>query len=160
MVRLKNRWILVEFIPVPAEGAARYDKQNVGIHLDGKHIWAALKDSVLHNFGDTGWGAVGHSLNVKYHSPTTNICIIRVARDQHKVAWGAVTLLTSIEGRRYIPNVIHVSGTIKHAQLAAITHNRDIIAGYRALARTPATYQDSYDTYLEKSTVEIEALQD
>lgn len=33
-------------------------------------------------------------------------------------------------------------GTIKHAQLAAITHNRDIIAGYRALARTPGTFFD------------------
>ena len=69
-------------------------------------------------------------------------------------------------------------GTIKHVQLAAITHNREAIARYRALARTPsntfnhpflcfsliiswtAGYQDSYDTYLEKSTAEIEALQD
>jgi ribonuclease P/MRP protein subunit POP5 len=93
-----------------------------------------LKQSVLNNFGETGWGAVGLSLTgtqdfvstsllrnpdqiavfkfkVKYFSPTTNICIIRVARDQHKIAWGALTLLTSIEGTRYLPNVVHVSGT-------------------------------------------------
>jgi ribonuclease P/MRP protein subunit POP5 len=90
---------------------------------------------------------------VKYFSPTTNVCIIRVARDQHNIAWGALTLLTSIEGGKYIPNVIHVSGeckvfllqhflswsvgTIKHAQLAAIAHNRQVIARYRALAKTP-----------------------
>jgi len=30
--------------------------------LDGKTIWAALKHSVLTNFGDTGWGAVALSL--------------------------------------------------------------------------------------------------
>jgi len=30
--------------------------------LDGKTVWAALKESVLANFGDTGWGAVGSSL--------------------------------------------------------------------------------------------------
>jgi len=47
---------------------------------------------------------------VKYYSPTTNVCIIRVARDQHRIAWGAVTLLSSIEGQKYIPNVVHVSG--------------------------------------------------
>jgi ribonuclease P/MRP protein subunit POP5 len=70
-------------------------------------------------------------------------------------------------------------GTIRHAQLAAIEHNRVVIARYRALAKTPgmfhslysiplnvplkiqvAGYQDSYDSFLEKSTLEIQALQD
>ncbi|KAF5379820.1 hypothetical protein D9615_005793 [Tricholomella constricta] len=147
-----NRWLLVELIPIG---------QNQGrSHLEGKHIWAAVKQSVLNNFGDTGWGSVGLSLTVKYYSPTTNICIIRVARDHHKIAWGAVTLLSSIEGLRYIPHVIHVSGTIKHAQMAAIAHNREVVARYRAQAKTPAAYQDSYETYLETSTLEIGALQD
>ncbi|KAF9459030.1 hypothetical protein BDZ94DRAFT_1269209 [Collybia nuda] len=153
MVRFKNRWLLVEFIPVGLSKPATD-------YLEGKHIWGALKQCILSNFGDTGWGAVGLSLTVKYYSPTTNICIIRVARDQHKIVWGAVTLLTSIEGIRYIPNVIHLSGTIKHSQLAAITHNREIIARYRAQAKTSVAYQDSYDSYLETSTLEIEALQD
>ena len=40
----------------------------------------------------------------------TNVCIIRVARDQHQIAWAGVTLLSSIDGRKYLPNVIHVSG--------------------------------------------------
>ncbi len=47
---------------------------------------------------------------VKYYSPTTNVCIIRVARDQHPIAWAGVTLMTNVEGRRYIPNVVHLSG--------------------------------------------------
>ncbi|RDB26395.1 Ribonuclease P/MRP protein subunit POP5 [Hypsizygus marmoreus] len=153
MVRFKNRWFLVEFIPIgqsrPAEG-----------HLDGKQIWSALRQSVLSNFGDTGWGSVALSLTVKYYSPTTSICIIRVARDQHKIAWGALTLLSSIEGLKYIPNVIHVSGTIKHAQLAAVAHNREVIARYRAQSRTPSAYHDSYEEYLATSTLEIESLQD
>ncbi|KAF8874004.1 hypothetical protein BD779DRAFT_1651843 [Infundibulicybe gibba] len=153
MVRFKNRWFLVEFIPVGPNPRS-------ACHLDGKQIWVALRQSVLTNFGDTGWGSVGLSLTVKYYSPMTNICIIRVARDHHKIAWGATTLLTSIEGQRYIPNVIHLSGTIKHAQLAAIVHNREVIARYRALANTPAAYQDSYEGYLESSEQEIHALQD
>ncbi|KAF7366771.1 Ribonuclease P/MRP protein subunit POP5 [Mycena sanguinolenta] len=97
---------------------------------------------------------------VKYYSPTTNICIIRVAWDHHQIAWGALTLLTAIEGTRYIPNVIHLSGTIKHAQLAAVAHNREVIARYRAQAKTPSGYQDSYEDYLRTSNMEIEALQD
>jgi RNase P/RNase MRP subunit POP5 len=47
---------------------------------------------------------------VKYFSPMTNVCIIRVAREQHKVAWGAVTLLSMVDRQRVVPNVVHVSG--------------------------------------------------
>ena len=178
MGSVQNRWILVEFIPI-AQGTAQLGKSTITNSIDGKAIWSALKQSVLNNFGDTGWGAVGLSLTgmqilvstsslgspdqfsvfkftVKYFSPTTNICIIRVARDQHNIAWGALTLLTSIEGTRYLPNVVHVSGnvfclrihchnfddylgTIRHAQLAAIAHNREVIARYRTIANNPGT---------------------
>ncbi|KAF7366773.1 Ribonuclease P/MRP protein subunit POP5 [Mycena sanguinolenta] len=168
MVRFKNRWLLVELIPASNPSQT---------HLDGQKIWTALRQSILTNFGDVGWGSVGLSLTVKYYSPTTNICIIRVARDHHQIAWGALTLLTTIEGTRYIPNVIHLSGrhtqcdftvhrdelatgTIKHAQLAAVAHNREVIARYRAQAKTPSGYQDSYEDYLRTSNMEIEALQD
>ncbi|PFH51076.1 hypothetical protein AMATHDRAFT_40386 [Amanita thiersii Skay4041] len=169
MVRFKNRWLLVEFLPINATngraslgvvGGQRHPSSEHG--LDGKKVYNALKQSVLLNFGDTGWGAVGLSMNVKYFSPMTNICIIRVGRDQARIAWGAVTLLTNVDGVKVVPFVVHVSGTIKHAQLAAITHNREVIARYRASLQTPTAYhaQDSYEGYLEKSTVEIEALQD
>ncbi|KAJ6480815.1 hypothetical protein C8R47DRAFT_1186651 [Mycena vitilis] len=154
MVRFKNRWLLVELIP------ASNPNPNPPARLDGHKIWAALKQSILSNFGDVGWGSVGSSMTVKYYSPTTNICIIRVARDHHNIAWGALTLLTAIEGTRYVHNVIHLSGTIRHAQLAAISHNREVIARYRAQAKTPSAYQDSYDAYLQTSSMEIEALQD
>ncbi|KAI0046982.1 hypothetical protein FA95DRAFT_1519536, partial [Auriscalpium vulgare] len=123
-------------------------------------IFASLRQSVISHFGDTGWGAVGASLSVKYFSPVTKLCIIRVARDPYRVAWGALTLLSSVEGHRIIPNVLHVSGTIKHAQLAAIEHNRVAVARFRAKAGTPAAYQDSYESFLQKSAAEINALQD
>ncbi|KIM85115.1 hypothetical protein PILCRDRAFT_817973, partial [Piloderma croceum F 1598] len=58
--------------------------------INAKQIWSALKQSVLNNFGDTGWVAVGLSLT----------------------------------------------------------------------AKTPAAYQDSYENFLQTSTLEIEALQD
>ncbi|KAJ7596910.1 hypothetical protein C8J56DRAFT_1000989 [Mycena floridula] len=150
MVRFKNRWFLVEFIPI---GETR-------VNLDGKQIWSALRQSVISNFGDVGWGSVGLALTVKYFSPATNMCIIRVARDQHTIARGAVTLLTSIEGVKIIPNIIHVSGTIKHTQQAAITYNTQLVARHRALAGKPATYRDSYDALLESATRDIQALQD
>ncbi|KAF9048795.1 hypothetical protein BJ165DRAFT_1414495 [Panaeolus papilionaceus] len=173
MVRFKNRWILVEFIPItknPASGNNDLGTAELGkpsnrgsTTLDGKKIWNALRQSVVSNFGDTGWGRVGLSLTVKYFAPMTNLCIIRVARDQHNVAWGALTLLSSIDGISYIPNVIHVSGTIKHAQLAAIAHNRTVIARYRALSKLPIqtlVQNDGLEGYLEKTETEIKAMQD
>lgn len=47
---------------------------------------------------------------VTYFSPVTNICIIRVARDHHNLAWAALTLVTAVGTARYIPNVVHLSG--------------------------------------------------
>ena len=51
---IQNRWLLVELLPVGTNSANG--------HLDGKQIWSALKQSVLSNFGDIGWGTVGLSL--------------------------------------------------------------------------------------------------
>ncbi|KAJ7069709.1 hypothetical protein C8F01DRAFT_1113671 [Mycena amicta] len=152
MVRFKNRWLLLELIPVA--------DSNTSSPLDGQKIWAAIRQSILTNFGDVGWGSLGLSMAVKYYSPMTNVCIIRVGREHHKTAWAAVTLLTTIEGRRYIPNVIHLSGTIKHTQLAAISHNREVVARFRAQAKTASAYQDSYDDRLQTINAEIQALQE
>ena len=80
-----------------------------------------------------------NSKSVKYFSPTTNLCIVRVAREHHNIAWGAVTLIRKLEGKLHIPHVLHVSGTIKHAQLAAVTHNRESVARLRAQAKLPST---------------------
>ncbi|EIW57964.1 uncharacterized protein TRAVEDRAFT_38276 [Trametes versicolor FP-101664 SS1] len=160
MVRFKNRWLLVELLPVPAPLPGRAPAGQPEHELTSKQIWAVLKQSIITHFGDTGWGAVGSSLTIKYFSPRTNLCIIRVAREPHKIAWAGVALMTAVDGRRYVPHVVHVSGTIKQAQLAAIRHNREIVARYRARAKLPAGYQDSYEEYLQTSAQEIEALQD
>jgi ribonuclease P/MRP protein subunit POP5 len=138
MVRFKNRWLLVEFIP-SMDGAVSLHHQlaRSGAELNGKHVWSALKQSVISNFGDAGWGAVGYSLtgtslsigkvalltrgiSVKYFSPITNICIIRVGREHVRTAWGAVTLLNSIEGRKVLPNVVHVSGASRCSAYALV----------------------------------------
>ncbi|KAJ7159930.1 hypothetical protein C8R43DRAFT_993923 [Mycena crocata] len=121
MVRFKNRWLLVELIPESC-------LPNPQAPLDRQKIEAALKKSIQENFGNVGRGSVDLSITVKYYSPATNHCIIRVARDHHRMVWGAVSLLTAIDGTRYIPNVVNISGAIKYAQLAAIAHNRDSVA--------------------------------
>ena len=64
---------------------------------------------------------------VKYYSPTTYLCIIRVARDPYRTAWAAVTLLSSIEGQACIPNVIHVSGLSEPVILLCVANDDDAL---------------------------------
>jgi len=133
--------------------------------LSASKIYHAIKDSVINNFGDAGWGAVDDSLSVKYYSPTTCLCIIRVGRDHLPIARAAVTLLTTIEASPVIPVVHHCSGTIKKAQQAAIEYNRVVVARFRARAysREPEPKVkgvNHLEEYLESSTREIGQLQD
>jgi hypothetical protein len=60
---------------------------------------------------------------VKYFSPMTNLCVIRVARGAAaSTTWAALVLLDKVgggqgQGRRVIPHVIHVSGTSHFAPI-------------------------------------------
>lgn len=155
MVRIKNRWMLVEFLNPELNEAL--------VPFSASKIYHAIKDSAIHNFGDAGWGTIGVSLSVKYYSTTTNLCIIRVGRDHLPVARAAVTLLTAIEAKPVIPVVHHCSGTIKKTQQAAIEYNRVVVARFRSRTyNTDSRVNNigSLDDYLEASTKEIEQLQD
>jgi hypothetical protein len=83
----------------------------------------------------------------------TQTCIIKVGREHVRIARGAVTLLTNIDGIGVLPVVWCCSGrldellpdslfmfatqrpykgTIKKLQITAIEHNRAVIARFRA----------------------------
>ncbi|KAI0287721.1 hypothetical protein BC826DRAFT_1042713, partial [Russula brevipes] len=142
MVRFKNRWLLVEFIRTASTSTtstltAAHPSEEICI--SSKEIFNALKQSVLLHFGDTGWGEVAASLAVKYFSPATNFCILRVAwGTAARMTHAALVLLVSVggggggEGLRVVPHVVHVSGTLKHAQIRAVEWNREAIARVKA----------------------------
>ncbi|KAG8969856.1 hypothetical protein FRC03_000102 [Tulasnella sp. 419] len=148
MVRFKNRWLLVEFLPY-ANGAV---DQTIIPDITDKQVFNAVRASVVLNFGDSGWGAVGNSMSVKYYSPVTGMCVIRAAREHVRILWGALTLLTQIEGQMFIPRVVHSSGTIKKAQIAAIQHDRISVARLRAKVEGNTALTNPYQKYLQKRT--------
>ncbi|KAF8468494.1 Rpp14/Pop5 family-domain-containing protein [Russula ochroleuca] len=175
MVRFKNRWLLIEFIPATSTPGHNHTRATTTRSppdaISGKDVFNALKQSILLHFGDVGWGEVGASLAVKYFSPMTNLCIVRVARGTAtSTTWAALTLLDrvgggssgSAEGHRVVPHVIHVSGTLKHAQTAAIEWNRRAIARAKAgMDVSCAVPQRGNNVaYFETSMLEIEELQD
>lgn len=67
--RYQNRWLLVELIHVPdvAKSGSKLS-ETVVPSLDAKKIWAAVKQSILHHFGEVGWGKVSTSLTGALHS--------------------------------------------------------------------------------------------
>ena len=75
---IQNRWLLVEFIPC-SDGQSTKRPAN---EINGKQIWSALKQSVLNNFGDTGWGAVGSSLT---GTPSPPLLFVRLDADLYHI---------------------------------------------------------------------------
>jgi hypothetical protein len=72
----QNRWLLIEFIPAASSspppstsvstpghhGPIQYITTLSPDAISGRDVFNALKQSVLLNFGDVGWGQVGSSL--------------------------------------------------------------------------------------------------
>jgi RNase P/RNase MRP subunit POP5 len=82
---------------------------------------------------------------VKYYSPTTSLCIIRVAREHIRTAWTGLTFVNNIAGQPCIPRVVAVSGTIKKLHFAAIRYSREVTALY--LAHTLRTLGEPFPLF-------------
>jgi ribonuclease P/MRP protein subunit POP5 len=59
-------------------------------------------------------------VTVKYFSPATSTGIVRVGREHYRLVWAALTYVREIKGRPCVLRVVHVSGTIKKAELEAV----------------------------------------
>lgn len=69
------------------------------------------------------------SYAVKYFSPATSTGIVRVGREHYRLVWAALTYIKDIRGRPCVIRVVHVSGTIKKAEIQAIKRAKsDILA--------------------------------
>jgi ribonuclease P/MRP protein subunit POP5 len=128
MVRFKNRYLVVEIIwetPV----------QQRKLHLTKDQILAYIKESIGMNFGEFGIATVISTLQVKYYNDATNICILRCPREQFRMVWGALTLITRIENEAAILRVIHVGGTLRSCQTQAIKFDRKVLHLLKKLKR-------------------------
>lgn len=131
MVRQKNRWLLFEII---------YDPDSRGNHVDGlpfqtpsssslsqQTLSNILRDVIQLHFGPYGSGCIAGSFALKYFSPLTNTGILRIHRDHARMAWAALSFIRTIDGKSCMLRVVHLSGTIKKCQLAAIQRDRHVI---------------------------------
>ncbi|KAK9895264.1 hypothetical protein P389DRAFT_90691 [Cystobasidium minutum MCA 4210] len=151
MVRFKNRYLLVEFI---FDEDAPNGKPSVTEGL----LHSIIRDSLAANFGEVGWGQVGTTLTIKYWSQTTGLAIIRTSRPTLPVVWGAITFIRAIKEVGCCARVIHVGGTIRKTQQAAIRYDRELLL---AMDGNDATVPVSTRTQFElsKSQQALESLE-
>lgn len=129
MVRLKSRYLLFEVLyPDSYNPKNPSSLANPRARVDYNRLVAAVRGSILDNFGDLGTGLTQATLNLKYFSPATSMGIIRVAREHVRTVQAALTYLGSIDNTTVIIRVLRVSGTIKHSEKHAIGRNSKFVA--------------------------------
>lgn len=115
MVRFKARYLLFEIL---------FEEEGVVIDsLSAGSIASAIRESIELHFGPHGSGLTT-SMNVKYFSPLTNLGIVRIGRDHHRMLWAALTFMNSLKKLSCCIRVIHLGGTIKSTQKQAIEYNK------------------------------------
>lgn len=145
MVRIKNRYLLLNILyPAPRDKTKLSDQPSVvQIHqpssskLEPHVLLRAIRESVVHLFGDYGAGMVSSSLSVKYLSPATSTAIVRVSRAHYRLVWAALTFITRLPNpvnEACTIRVVRVSGTIRKAEEEAVRRARASILKARRQA--------------------------
>ena len=90
-------------------------------NLTSQMLNSILRTTLATQFGLYGAAQTQQSLSVKYCNATTGCAIIRSARELLPMVWASVTLMGAPEGQ-WIWRVVHVAGTIRSVQRAAMKH--------------------------------------
>ena len=86
------------------------------------NIYRAIRESVVFNFGEYGFGHVLTGAAVKYYNDITGVTIVRSTRDDWRMVECAIMNITHIGSDVVSFRLLNVSGTIRHAQRAAVEH--------------------------------------
>lgn len=94
-------------------------------------LLAIFRESLMVNFGDHGVARSAMSLSVKYYNPVTNLCMLRCSTEEYRQVWCAVSMITEISNKRAMVHFLHLGGTMKTCQQAAINYNKRLLEGLR-----------------------------
>ena len=99
-MRIKHRYLLFRL---------RTDDSGLQIESLNQHaLVAKFKESIAFLHGDYAGGSV--HLVIKYFNPYTATGILRVPRDALSMVWSSLTLMTKINSKPCVVDVLHVSG--------------------------------------------------
>lgn len=89
-----------------------YVPQNVTAPAILKELRLALE----RNFGDAGAGTAGGSLAIRYYNPRTGTAILRCARENARVVWASLAMVSHLETTRCRIICKHLAGKLDFAQ--------------------------------------------
>jgi ribonuclease P/MRP protein subunit POP5 len=116
MVRTKNRYILFEVY---------WEREDSMNELNSSVILQTVRTSIETNFGDLGVSSTLRSLSLKYFDSSTNTGIIRVTRKHQRLLHVSLTLIHSIDKTICCVKTLHIGGSIRSCQEAAIKNHRN-----------------------------------
>ncbi|PVV02550.1 hypothetical protein BB560_002993, partial [Smittium megazygosporum] len=129
MVRFKNRYVCFQ-LELESEFEYRNQikkvsnsgapKQQKNISANSQEIDSLVKTFVNENFGDYGSSVLLERL----------AGIARVPRDNSTFLCSMLVLINKFKNQRCRISIVHVSGTIKKCQQAAIKYDRSLILQY------------------------------
>ncbi|KAJ3134087.1 hypothetical protein HK100_003887 [Physocladia obscura] len=174
-MRFKNRYLCFQ---LTAEQRHRRDSNVAGGLVVAEHVTAAavaqaVRIAVAEEFGDfgTGLSMATHAITccyrnvyfaqnsqVKYFSPLTGVGILRVPRDLAREVWAAIVLLSELHSMNLNCriSVFHIAGTIKHAQISTIRHDKCILITMRSRLRLD---DSKLELLIKKSASAINAVE-
>ena len=118
-MRFKNRYLLVQLLFSPPSLTLP--------SLTSYALYRDVRQSLLSNFGEFGYGQVTNSLQVKYLNSHTNLAIIRAPRDDSDLVRTALVMMKEVGGQPCVLKVVHVGGTIRSCQKAAVNFTRSVL---------------------------------
>mmetsp|Transcript_25995 Transcript_25995/g.65982 ORF Transcript_25995/g.65982 Transcript_25995/m.65982 type:complete len:146 (-) Transcript_25995:4104-4541(-) len=125
MVRFKNRYLLLQL--EASSDPQVYSECTKG--LNARSMNDLFKRSVQSCFGEVGIGKVMGSLQTKFFSAHTGLLIVRTSRDQTEMVSAAIAAITIVNKHKARFTRLHLAGTIRSCQRAAIKHSRALLAG-------------------------------
>ena len=134
MVRLKHRWLLFEILYPNDPSTIPFSAPSPNVTT--KLFTDVLRQQISYNFGDHGSGLVASSLSLRYFSAATSTGILRISRDQYRMAWAALTFIRELAGRECIVTVKRVSVTVKKADQEILRRDRQALKSVKLGKRT------------------------
>ncbi|CAB3360202.1 Hypothetical predicted protein [Cloeon dipterum] len=105
MVRFKNRYLVLEVVPVESKNKRKPQ-------MRAQALYSALMEKVELLHGDFGVAAIRNGFLAKYCSKMTQIAYVRVRHGPHKLVTSAVPLVTQLEGVLVSLRTIYTGGSV------------------------------------------------
>nr|AGV54785.1 ribonuclease P/MRP protein subunit POP5 [Phaseolus vulgaris] len=139
MVGFRNRYMVMEVFVNPNRDKVGNDS----IIITQFNVSKAVKDSLLENFGECGLASSLGSFQVKYVNSITNVCIIRVSREDYQKVWSAITMVTNIANCPVMFNLLDLSGSIRACKNAAFKCEESRFEQYKLMVGDRFSTADS-----------------